>query len=439
MSGWEVLDLDGDPTPGDPDGIALLAAGLLNEAQLADQRASQLQAVADNSGDLQMQGDYAPRFLEILSQLPASHAALSTSYQTCAESLTAYADSLSEAKAQSAAALDQGTEADSRYQDLLEQFCGLAPIELTGPGVWRGLNGFSAAELSENCDADTQAEAISIGNEAGAAEDDRQAAVSMALDAADYLSEAQSLCSQQIGDAAELAASAGSDSSAGAGASTNAAGGSSDTDGTVGGSPAGDDSPGGVPDDTSGEAPADVVGTPDDAAPAAEIPPAASPSGSSEPSPGDGEPEDDGEPDGGEYDEELRSKLLDMQSDMAEKAYEKALDQASSQNSGHPSAQPPPGASPIGVNPPAGVNPPPRGNPPPTTTPGNPWQPGQIGSLSPHQHPRHQPDKVERKLEPISHGDQPAAQHQTASAEGSGTEPAGGVSDGDENALRESR
>jgi hypothetical protein len=206
---------------------------------------------------------------------------------------------------------------------------------------------------------------------------------------------------------------------------------------TAGGAP--DDTAGGSPDGTPGEVPVEVGGVrasaPDDTALGAGIPAAASPFASSEPS-GGAEPEGGNEPADGGEDEELRSKLLDMESDMAEKAYEKALDHAGSQNSSQPPAQPPPGASPIGVNSPPG------GNAPPTTA-DSPWKPGQIGSLPPHHHSRHQShrqfDKVERKLEPISHGAQSAARHQTASAEGSGTEPAGGVSDGDENALRESR
>ncbi|HEY8199820.1 MAG TPA: hypothetical protein VII47_00540 [Actinomycetota bacterium] len=46
MSNWQVVGLDGDPTPGDPDRTAELAGRLLHEAELADRGSRRLSAVA---------------------------------------------------------------------------------------------------------------------------------------------------------------------------------------------------------------------------------------------------------------------------------------------------------------------------------------------------------------------------------------------------------
>lgn len=260
MDGWEVLDFDEDPTPGDPDGVASLAAGLLNDADAADQRTSQLRTVADTSDDLHMQGDYAPRFQEILAGLPASHAALATSYRSCGESLTTYAQNLADAQAESAAALDQGSQADSDYQGQLEEFCDLVPLMLPQNAVWRGLNADTAQSLAmqhygEDINADILDSATDIGANAALCEADRQAAKSRALNAADDLSQAQAQCAQQVGEALPAVPGDGPSGDAGGAAQANAGGAApaeAATDpapapGTPDSGPASTDAPGGYP------------------------------------------------------------------------------------------------------------------------------------------------------------------------------------------------
>jgi hypothetical protein len=203
---WEVLDLDVNPTPGDPDAISSLASGLLNEAQLAQQRAARLQSVADSSSDLAMQGDYAQQFQRVLSSLPGPPGDLADSCQSSATALSAFADALADAQAQSSAALQQGMQADAAYQSALGEFCSVVPLEFSGTGVWRGLNEATATELAGPMADETENPelldwAAQIGQYAGSAEDDRQAAIRMAVDAAQQRSQAEEQCAQLIQDA----------------------------------------------------------------------------------------------------------------------------------------------------------------------------------------------------------------------------------------------
>ena len=233
---WEVLDLDADPTPGDPDAISSVASGLLNEAQLAQERAQRLQSVADSSGDLAMQGDYAPQFQQVLSGLPGPPGDLADSYQRSAGALSGFADALAGAQGQSSAALERGTQADSMYRAALDEFCSVVPLEFSGTGTWRGLNEATATELAGPMADETENPelldwAAEIGQYAGSAEDDRQAAVQMALDAAQQRSDAEQQCAQAIQDATPQGLPAGTP---GDGGGSGGSGGSGGKGGEVG-------------------------------------------------------------------------------------------------------------------------------------------------------------------------------------------------------------
>src|SRR3982751_1685875 len=105
MSDGHVLGLDRDPTPGDPDRTNDLAGKLLHQAELADHNRTRLDAVARSGGDLAMQGDYAPKFQEILAELPGELGKLSTAYRGSGEALKSFASDLRQEKARAATAL----------------------------------------------------------------------------------------------------------------------------------------------------------------------------------------------------------------------------------------------------------------------------------------------------------------------------------------------
>lgn len=198
MSVWLVLDLERDPTPGDPDGIRALAARLRREAEYAEQHTSRLRQVAANSGNLCMRGDYAPRFSKALKELPGASVRLGPAHQSCANALEEYASRLQQAKLRSAAALERGLRADAQYRTGLQQFYALVPVAPSARGIWRGLNQSTALHYSQYQQPAVRETAVRIGAYAGQAEQERQLAARQAREAAQYLREAEALCVQAI-------------------------------------------------------------------------------------------------------------------------------------------------------------------------------------------------------------------------------------------------
>src|SRR5919202_4513350 len=127
MSEWHVLGLEGDPTPGDPDRTAELAGRLLHQAELADHNRERLGRVASGGGDLGMQGDYAPKFKEVLAELPGELGKLGSAYRGAGEALRAFASDLRTAKSRAGTALRQGTDAAVRYDGALTEVRALLP------------------------------------------------------------------------------------------------------------------------------------------------------------------------------------------------------------------------------------------------------------------------------------------------------------------------
>jgi uncharacterized protein YukE len=177
---WQSLDLETDPVRGDPSQVREVATRLLREAQLADQLANELTSIAAGSGDLQMEGDYASGFRNVLERLPAGSASLSEAYLECGRALSAYADTLEQAKARSAAALSRGIEAADRYRMALQQLEYLEGIP----------------------DPSVQAEAAQIRSYARQAEEERQLSREAALFAGQIDEKAESQCAQAIRSAA---------------------------------------------------------------------------------------------------------------------------------------------------------------------------------------------------------------------------------------------
>ncbi|MFF3497944.1 hypothetical protein [Streptomyces sp. NPDC003247] len=202
MEDWSVLDLTGDPVPGEPVQIRALATRLKREAEHAEQHTERLLQVAVNSGDLRMRGDYAPAFLRRLAELPDRASRLGPAYESCGNALAVYAESLELAKIQSRTALSRGLQADAQYRAALVQFSALVPLTFAAGGVWRGLKAATAASLSQYQQPAVQQAAVRIGGWAGQAEQERLAAAHMARAAARAASEAEAACARAIRAAA---------------------------------------------------------------------------------------------------------------------------------------------------------------------------------------------------------------------------------------------
>ncbi len=127
MGAWGVLELDGDPTPGDPDAVRAMAVRLRTQAELAESGTARLRAIAGSGGDLAMAGDYASLFTEALVELPDGLARLARAYRGCGDALFGFANGLTEAKIRAGVALRQGLDADDRYRVALGEVRALLP------------------------------------------------------------------------------------------------------------------------------------------------------------------------------------------------------------------------------------------------------------------------------------------------------------------------
>ncbi len=111
---WWVLDLPGDPTPGDPGAVRSLARQLGDVAQESEdaQRAiSRLQA-----GRGELVGRAGEAFLSRLGKLPGQLDRLSSSYHSAATALLSYAPVLERAQGEADGALIRGRSARARRE-----------------------------------------------------------------------------------------------------------------------------------------------------------------------------------------------------------------------------------------------------------------------------------------------------------------------------------
>jgi RHS repeat-associated protein len=108
---WHVLDLDKDPTPGDPDRVRSLARQLHD---FADDVADALRIVKGMAGDevaLEWAGKSAKVFQDQFSGVPKNLKKLKKSYELCGDALAAYWPKLERAQALADKALAKGREA----------------------------------------------------------------------------------------------------------------------------------------------------------------------------------------------------------------------------------------------------------------------------------------------------------------------------------------
>ncbi|HEY8201102.1 MAG TPA: hypothetical protein VII47_07090 [Actinomycetota bacterium] len=190
MSSWQVVGLDGDPTPGDPDRTAELAGRLLHEAGLADRGSKRLSAVASGAGDLHMEGGYAAGFRQMLSELPGELGKLSGAYRVAGEALRAFASDLRQEKARAGQALRQGTDASVRYDGAMREIRSLLPGQDVQPSALWNIE-YSVEQATEGLDESVRSQARAAARRAHAADQDQQAARRLAEQAVRLRGEAE--------------------------------------------------------------------------------------------------------------------------------------------------------------------------------------------------------------------------------------------------------
>ncbi|MCA1704961.1 MAG: type IV secretion protein Rhs, partial [Actinobacteria bacterium] len=149
-----------------------------------------------------MEGDYAPKFQQVLGELPDELAKLGKAYRGCGNALSAFASSLEQAKSQAGAALRQGQDAHNQYQGALREIRAVLPPDRAatvsgGLGPNESLLEAAIADLDEG----TKTQARAAARRARFAEQDRHRARRLATDAARLRGVAETTCVHGIHDA----------------------------------------------------------------------------------------------------------------------------------------------------------------------------------------------------------------------------------------------
>ena len=108
---WHVLDLDKDPTPGDPHRVRTLAGVLHDFADDVSDALKIVKGMAEEDTALQWAGKSAEVFKDEFSGVPKNLKKLKKSYEMCGDALAAYWPKLERAQALADRALAKGREA----------------------------------------------------------------------------------------------------------------------------------------------------------------------------------------------------------------------------------------------------------------------------------------------------------------------------------------
>ncbi|WP_214317671.1 tetratricopeptide repeat protein [Nonomuraea sediminis] len=193
---WRVLDMEGDPVPGDVSGFGLVVTTFNFEAERTADYAGDFDAVAGGSGELRVQDGDGSDFHELMVEIRTETTRLATAYSAGADALSAFADSVRLARQQASGAQVWARNAYRRHEWAVTSFRSLVPAAV-GPedGEWRTLDESMAEELTRDIsDPDTKERAIDTAREAREWERERQEAIRSALTAVNIRSKAEADC-----------------------------------------------------------------------------------------------------------------------------------------------------------------------------------------------------------------------------------------------------
>ncbi|ACU77451.1 YD repeat protein [Catenulispora acidiphila DSM 44928] len=115
-TGWDVLGLDGDPTPGVVESVQALAKAFGDFAHDAEAAYHSLNSFGSDATALQWVGQTADAFKGQFGPLPGRLQKLYTSYSEASDALSAYAPQLQAAQTKADTALRQAQDANSNLQ-----------------------------------------------------------------------------------------------------------------------------------------------------------------------------------------------------------------------------------------------------------------------------------------------------------------------------------
>ncbi|WP_131765160.1 hypothetical protein [Candidatus Protofrankia californiensis] len=127
---WDVLDLDGDPTPGDPFAVRALARRYLEFAADVEHASGQITALATGGVVHAWIGQAGDAYRDELDEFPNQLHKLETSHRMAGQALKAYEPILAAAQTQADRALVHGRDARAR-RDQAQMLTGPAQTALT--------------------------------------------------------------------------------------------------------------------------------------------------------------------------------------------------------------------------------------------------------------------------------------------------------------------
>ncbi|MBS2552131.1 hypothetical protein KGQ19_35275 [Catenulispora sp. NL8] len=115
-TGWDILGLDGDPTPGVVESVQALAKQFGDFAHDVESAYRSLNSFGSDTAAMQWVGQTADAFKANYGPLPGRLQKLYTSYSEASDALSAYAPALQAAQSKADAALRQAQDADADLQ-----------------------------------------------------------------------------------------------------------------------------------------------------------------------------------------------------------------------------------------------------------------------------------------------------------------------------------
>nr|MDT0663733.1 DUF6531 domain-containing protein [Micromonospora sp. DSM 115978] len=140
-SDWWVLDLEGDPTPGDPVRVRELAGRFSELSADAFVAAGEVRRQSGEGGVTGWLGEAGAVFTESIGEFPGQLDKLETSYGMVGRALSAYAGELESAQSQADAALVRGREARGRLDTAQGQVAGVESEEESARSVLSAASG----------------------------------------------------------------------------------------------------------------------------------------------------------------------------------------------------------------------------------------------------------------------------------------------------------